>query len=64
MRLIDIFLEQVFRITSGYVELNPAFRDYEERTVQVEQVLQTLRTEKAFFALKGWRNEVMQYLLD
>lgn len=48
---------EVFRVTSDYVELNPAFRDYEERTAQVDHVLQELRSDNAFIALKGWRDE-------
>lgn len=49
---------KVFRITSGCVELNPAFRDYEERSTQVDNVLRELRTGSVFIALKGWRDEV------
>lgn len=40
------------------MELNPAFRDYEERTIKVEQVLRELRADNAFVTLKGWRDEV------
>ncbi|KAJ8946940.1 hypothetical protein NQ314_008739 [Rhamnusium bicolor] len=49
---------EVFQVSSGYVELNPAFRDYEERSSQVERVLMELRAENVFIALKGWRDEV------
>ncbi|XP_031350175.1 uncharacterized protein LOC116175931 [Photinus pyralis] len=49
---------EVFRVTSDYVELNPAFRDYEERTARVDHVLRELRGDHAFIALKGWRDEV------
>ncbi|XP_026730051.1 uncharacterized protein YJR142W [Trichoplusia ni] len=48
---------EVFRITSKYVELNPAFRDYKERTMQIADVLQSLRKENEICALKGWRDE-------
>ncbi|KAL9692314.1 hypothetical protein quinque_005476 [Culex quinquefasciatus] len=39
------------------VELNPAFRDYTERSQQVDRVLKEFRAEGVFVALKGWRNE-------
>lgn len=42
-----------------YVELNPAFRDYKERTLRVADILQNLRKENEICALKGWRDEVM-----
>ncbi|KAH8272164.1 hypothetical protein KR018_004490, partial [Drosophila ironensis] len=41
----------------GLVELNPAFRDYNERTEQMEKVLRMLRSEGLFPALHGWRDE-------
>lgn len=47
-------------VSSGCVELNPAFRDYEERSSKVDRVLRELRAEDAFIALKGWRDEVMR----
>lgn len=43
---------------SKVVELNPAFRDYNERTENVDRVLRQLRKDEVFFALKGWRDEV------
>lgn len=43
---------------SKVVELNPAFRDYNERTEHVDRVLRQLRQDNVFFALKGWRDEV------
>lgn len=49
---------QVFRIMGTFVELNPAFRDYQERTARVAEVLQNLRKENEICALKGWRDEV------
>lgn len=39
------------------VELNPAFRDYTERSEQVDRVLNEFRAKGMFVALKGWRNE-------
>lgn len=39
------------------VELNPAFRDYTERSEQVDRVLKEFRAQGMFVALKGWRNE-------
>ncbi|GBP42013.1 Uncharacterized protein YJR142W [Eumeta japonica] len=48
---------QVFLISGKYVELNPAFRDYKERTSKVADVLQHLRKENEICALKGWRDE-------
>lgn len=43
---------------SKVVELNPAFRDYNERTQHVDTVLRQFRQDDIFFALKGWRDEV------
>ncbi|XP_060528184.1 uncharacterized protein LOC132703124 [Cylas formicarius] len=48
---------EVFHIHSGCVELNPAFRDYEERSTKVDEVLRKLRIKNAFITLKGWRDE-------
>ncbi|CAH0727874.1 unnamed protein product, partial [Brenthis ino] len=51
---------EVFRITGKFVELNPAFRDYQERTSKVAEVLQSLRKENEICALKGWRDECFE----
>lgn len=51
---------EVFRIAGKYVELNPAFRDYKERTTRVADVLQKLRKENEICALKGWRDECFE----
>ncbi|XP_026485695.1 uncharacterized protein LOC113393172 [Vanessa tameamea] len=51
---------EVFRITGKVVELNPAFRDYQERTSKVAGVLQGLRKENELCALKGWRDECFE----
>lgn len=40
------------------VELNPAFRDYNERSENVDEVLRQFRKEDVFITLKGWRDEV------
>ncbi|XP_044755640.1 nudix hydrolase 24, chloroplastic-like isoform X2 [Coccinella septempunctata] len=48
---------EVFSVTSEYVELNPAFRNYEERTIKVDEVLRKLHSDQKFVTLKGWRNE-------
>lgn len=42
----------------GIVELNPAFRDYSERTEKLDKVLRELRAKGLFSALQGWREEV------
>lgn len=46
------------------VELNPAFRDYNERTEQLEKVLRNLRSEGLFPALQGWRDEYFEVKAD
>lgn len=40
------------------VELNPAFRDYGEKSEKIDRVLRQLRNDGVFVALKGWRDEV------
>uniref|UniRef100_A0A182SJX4 Nudix hydrolase domain-containing protein n=1 Tax=Anopheles maculatus TaxID=74869 RepID=A0A182SJX4_9DIPT len=39
------------------VELNPAFRDYNTRSQQVDRILREFRKQGMFVALKGWRDE-------
>ncbi|XP_050078002.1 uncharacterized protein LOC126564920 [Anopheles maculipalpis] len=39
------------------VELNPAFRDYNTRSQQVDRILREFRQQGMFVALKGWRDE-------
>ncbi|CAG9126967.1 hypothetical protein JYU34_016326 [Plutella xylostella] len=51
---------EVFNITGKSVELNPAFRDYQERSSKVADVLESLRKENEICALKGWRNECFE----
>lgn len=41
----------------GIVELNPAFRDYSERTEKLDKILRELRSNDIFTALQGWRDE-------
>ncbi|KAL4710579.1 hypothetical protein ACJJTC_008981 [Scirpophaga incertulas] len=48
---------QVFRITDKFVELNPAFRDYRERTIKMAETLSHLQKDNDLVALKGWRDE-------
>lgn len=40
------------------VELNPAFRDYNEKSENVDRVLRQFRSDGVFVTLKGWREEV------
>ncbi|KPJ11315.1 Uncharacterized protein YJR142W [Papilio machaon] len=51
---------EVFIINGKFVELNPAFRGYKERTSKVADVLLTLRKENEICALKGWRDECFE----
>ena len=45
------------------MELNPAFRDYETRTQQIDKILREMRTKGLFpNALKGWRDEDYEVL--
>lgn len=44
------------------MELNPAFRDYEERTNKVDKALRELRNEQSLIALKGWRDEASSFI--
>ncbi|XP_017109223.1 uncharacterized protein [Drosophila bipectinata] len=48
----------------GLVELNPAFRDYNERSEQLEKVLRDLRSNGLFPALQGWRDEYFEVKSD
>jgi hypothetical protein len=47
----------VFHVQPDSVELNPAFRDYDERSSKVEAVLRECRSNNIFITLKGWREE-------
>jgi hypothetical protein len=51
----------VFIVEPRSVRLNPAFRDYNERSLRVEEVLKNCRERDAFIALRGWRDEVTIY---
>ena len=46
------------------VELNPAFRDYNEKSENVDRVLRKFRSDGVFVTLKGWREEVCCCLLE
>ena len=48
----------VFHVQPDSVELNPAFRDYNERSSKIEAVLRECRSNNVFISLKGWREEV------
>ncbi|XP_058798534.1 uncharacterized protein LOC131668418 [Phymastichus coffea] len=48
---------QVFQVYPEYVQLNPAFRDYAERSAKVDEVLREWRCGGKFIALRGWREE-------
>lgn len=43
---------------NGAIELNPAFRDYTERSEHVDKVLRQFKSDGTFVTLKGWREEV------
>ncbi|CAH1394973.1 unnamed protein product [Nezara viridula] len=59
MDFVDLLKKypEVFEIKSNSVVLNPAFRDYNERTKKVESVLMECRQNNSFIALNGWRDE-------
>lgn len=48
----------VFIVNPNSVTLNPAFRDYDERSANIESVLKDMKDKKLFVTLKGWRDEV------
>ncbi|XP_050533049.1 uncharacterized protein LOC126901006 [Daktulosphaira vitifoliae] len=47
----------VFIVECNSVTLNPALRNYEERSIHVENVLRDMKEKQLFITLKGWRNE-------
>lgn len=47
----------VFIVNPNSVTLNPAFRDYDERSANIESVLKEMKEKKLFITLKGWRDE-------
>lgn len=49
---------EIFVMQPDCIELNPAFRDYDERTNRIEKVLRECRDKNDFVALKAWREEV------
>lgn len=49
----------VFIVHPNSVTLNPAFRDYDERSEHIESVLKDMKDKKLFITLKGWRDEVL-----
>ncbi|XP_023288246.1 uncharacterized protein YJR142W [Orussus abietinus] len=48
---------QVFQVQPEYVQLNPAFRHYAERSARVDEVLREWRAGGKFITLLGWRDE-------
>ncbi|XP_054275418.1 uncharacterized protein LOC128994711 [Macrosteles quadrilineatus] len=48
---------EVFSFQKNCVTLNPAFRDYTERSAKIEEVLKECRAQGTFITLKGWRDE-------
>lgn len=54
--ILNIILK-VFQVHPEYVQLNPAFRDYAERSARVEEVLKEWRAGGKFITLRGWREE-------
>lgn len=51
------YFSKVFQVHPEYVQLNPAFRDYAERSARVEEVLREWRAGGKFVTLRGWREE-------
>lgn len=49
----------VFIVHPNSITLNPAFRDYDERSANIESVLKDMKDKKLFVTLKGWRDEVL-----
>ncbi|XP_015114713.1 uncharacterized protein YJR142W [Diachasma alloeum] len=48
---------QVFEIQPDYVQLNPAFREYAERSARIDEVLREWKASGKFVTLRGWREE-------
>lgn len=48
---------KVFQVHPEYVQLNPAFRDYAERSARVDEVLREWKAGGKFVTLQGWREE-------
>lgn len=48
---------KVFQVHPEYVQLNPAFRDYAERSARVDEVLREWKADEKFVTLRGWREE-------
>lgn len=58
----DVFcIRDVDNVNGGgaAIELNPAFRDYTERSENVDKVLRKFKSDGTFVTLKGWREEVI-----
>lgn len=48
---------KVFQVYPEYVQLNPAFRDYTERSARIDEVLREWKANGKFVTLRGWREE-------
>lgn len=48
---------KVFQVHPEYVQLNPAFRDYTERSARVDEILRKWKAGGKFVTLRGWREE-------
>lgn len=47
----------MFQVQPEYVQLNPAYRDYNERSMRMDEVLREWRAGGKFITLRGWREE-------
>lgn len=52
-----ISILKVFQVHPEYVQLNPAFRDYAERSARIDEVLREWKAGGKFVTLRGWREE-------
>lgn len=55
--LIVVLIFKIFQVHPQYVQLNPAFRDYAERSARVDEVLREWKAGGKFVTLRGWREE-------
>ncbi|XP_050528182.1 uncharacterized protein LOC126898284 [Daktulosphaira vitifoliae] len=53
----------IFIINNKNIVLNPIFKNYEERSTQVEKVLRDMKEKRLFVTLKGWRDECYEVRL-
>lgn len=55
----EVFCIRDVESLNAAVELNPAFRDYNERSEHVDKILRQFKADGTFVTLKGWREEVI-----